>query len=320
MPKKIFGSVVTMVVSLVLLWGVVRAATSRYNEQRDAIINQCDAEQDRLGLSEDALRAKYPTPELTFCRFTRVLPGGSAEVVTRGKFQAGTKFLFDNDQIELVKEALAVGTGQKESEYRATIKVAQSAGPDYAGTLSSFQPVRCITTRCLAVYIGGKYEWEFAANNGWRLKLTTVSEPTTGGEEEMAAVYRSEFYRRGETKPFEVREVRVGGKPSGYSSTISESGGNIAGIQAEMAKLSQKMADMNLSERERDQLMKRYEEVNAKYMRELEKTQQELEKQQEFGCRSMNFRLTEGGVEGTIGCGEKVGSLQLKGTMKYLGP
>lgn len=333
MANKTLRWLVAVGVVSLLAWGIVRAGTSRFEEQSKAILNQIRAERERLHLSAEELRARYPTPMVGLCRFARIAPGGAGEVVFGGNFQAGTKFLFDNDKIQVVREAFTVGAGLRQSEYRASIKVAQSPEPDTARVVS-FQPVTGAGAGCEVVYIGGKYEWEFTADNGWRIKLASMSQPTTGyAEEALTSLYRAEFYRGGETKPFEVRVVVVGGTPAaGYFGNISQSEADSPSIEAEIGRLSQKMIDPKLSERERGQLMKRQQELTAKMMQQMEKMSdpkyvEELEKKkQEFGCHMMSFSLSGSTVEGIMRCGEKVGNpenlgrLELKGTMKYLGP
>lgn len=340
-------SILALAIVSLLLWGIARAATSRYQalamlatalttqkevagaassryqDRKKAIREECAAERKRLGLDQKTLREKYPTPEEMLCRITRVVPGGTAEVVVKGKFLPGTKFLFDNDKIEVVKEAATA------SEYRASIKVATSLGLDTA-SVNAFQPVRCRTVSCLAVYIGGKYEWDFTADNGWRIKLRTIKENLMEGG--ATTVARAEFYRGAEPKPFEVRDASLRVEENVYYGNMRESEADQPSAQAELAKLGEKMADMNLSEKERERLLAQEKKLIAKMIQENKKMMapgyaQELQKkQQEFGCDAINFWPKGDGVEGNIDCGAKVGNpddrgrLKLNGTMKYLGP
>ncbi len=352
MSKNNVGWFVVVGVVSLLAWGLARAAVSRYVQRRDAIVADCRAEEKRLGLDRKELRKKFPTPEITLCRFARILPGASGEVVVRGTFHAGTKFLFSNDKIEVVKEALAVKPGQKESEYRATVKVGQSSLPDYA-YVQSFQPATCRTTNCLAVYIGGKYEWDFTADNGWRIKLRQASDPSSGDQEPVSQ-YRAEFYRGAEPKAFETRDARLSCHQEQCHLEISEgaeaaemqqklltrmetvspqeqqqSRQRVKQLEAEMAKLQEKMKDfVKLSAAEQKELTARLQEVatqmaQAMMPKGVAEAVQEMErKKQEFGCRAMDFWLKAGAVEGNLSCGEKVGragQLDLKGTMKFLG-
>ena len=157
-----------VVVAILLVAGVIRAVSDRFSERRDAILAACRSELKSAGLTAEAAKKKYPTPELALCRCASVVPGGVGEVVVRGTFRQGTKFLFSSDKVQVVKEALVAAPGQKESEYHATIKAAQLSLPEFI-SLQSFEPQLCRGISCAAVYIGGKYEWNFTADNGWKI-------------------------------------------------------------------------------------------------------------------------------------------------------
>lgn len=345
--KKMFEYLASACLVVLLLWGMVRASTSKYVQQREEIFNQCGVDRQRLGLNDVALRQKYPTPEITLCRAIRVAPGATGEVVVKGNFQRGTRFLFDTDKIQVVKDGL-VG-----SDYHATIRVAQSVLPDYANVYS-YQPVRCMSTSCLAVNIGGKYEWDLAADNGWRIKLEPVNE-TAVQPDRTASTYRAEFYHPGEAKPFEVRNVDLSCHEDQCHGVIGEGNADealkqkaVQGMmnrspaeqqqsqnamqqaQAEMAQLQQQMQNYTkLSPQEQKALMARMQEVSKRLSdamtpKAVAEAQQQMEKnKQEFGCAGMSLSLKGNALAGIMACGEKVGQrghLSLTGSVKYLGP
>ena len=347
MLKKIFEYSFSAMLAVLLLWGVVRAATPKYAQQRQEIFNQCGADRQRLGLSDAALRQRYPTPEIGICKVIKVAPGGTGEVVVKGNFQPGTKFLFDNDKIEVVKDGL-VG-----SDYHATIKVAQSALPDYANVYS-YQPVRCMSASCPAVSIAGKYEWDLTADNGWHVKLEPVDQ-LAGPPDRTASTYRAEFYHPGEAKPFEVRNVDLACHEDQCQGVIGEgtqdaalkqkavqgmmnrspaeqqqSQAAVKQAQAEMGDLQKQMQNYTkLSPQEQKALMARMQEVskkmaNAMTPKAVAEAQQEIEKnKQGFGCTGMSLSPKGAVLQGTMACGEKVGQrgqLKLTGSVKYLGP
>jgi hypothetical protein len=134
MPKRILNAWTSGTAIFLLLLGIVYVQTSRFNERTQAIVKQCQADRQRLGIDQQQAGRKYPAPMITSCPLLRLAPGSTGEVVVRGTFRAGTTFLFDNDQVEVVKEELKPGT--PESEYRATVKVARGASPGS----SSFNP------------------------------------------------------------------------------------------------------------------------------------------------------------------------------------
>ncbi len=379
MSKQIIKRMAAWTIVLLLLLGIGRAATSRYEEQMEAFLAGCRAEQKRLGLASGANRkqlfSKYPTPEIALCRTVRLAPGGSGEVVAKGKFADGTKFLLDNDQLELAGESLAGDT------YRAEVRVPKMAGPSLA-TLHALAPVSGGHATCRpAVWIGGKYEWQLTASNGWRIKLAMRNEGFQGEEPDIRkmlregfpgtksyrvpdSLYQAEFYRGAETKPFTVRDVlltlheapRSGAAYTGriemseadqqkMSATAAAQQGQMiqsqaqtqaamekvqAKYQGEMDKLQQQLDNPKLSDQERQQAAIRIGQIAQKMGEEMKSVmegrqksgfEQQMDKEQtDFGCQSLQFRMEQGAVEGSMPCGKNVGTLRFKGAMKFLGP
>ena len=96
-----------LLAAVCMLWGVSRATSLKFEQQRDAFLKIAAAERAKLGIGNHTqATAKYPTPEITLCKLTKVAPGGTATVVLPGKYVAGTKFLYENDSIEVVNDAV----------------------------------------------------------------------------------------------------------------------------------------------------------------------------------------------------------------------
>jgi hypothetical protein len=250
------------------------------------------------------------------------------EVVVRGTFRQGTKFLFNSDKVEVVKEALNASAGRKESEYRATIKAAQSPLPDSIN-IESYEPQLCRVTSVVGVCIGGKYEWDFTADNGWKIQLRQVGESACK-EGQASSLYRAEFFRSAGPKPFEVRNVRVGCQHEQCFGSFEEVSEGAGTPEAEMAELQKKLMNFaSLSEQERNKLMARMQELAKEQSGAVSKQLAEAQsgvaaqKEAEFGCHNIGFRLNGSALEGNMACGEKVGSrgqLNLQGTTKFVGP
>jgi hypothetical protein len=167
MVPKQFSTWSAVVVGALLIFGIARAANSHYAERRSAFFESQESERKRLGLTDwGQVKAKYPTPEVTLCHAAHMAPGATGDVTVRGKFVPGSKFLFENDDVEVVKETATA------TEYHATVRVAAATGPSYS-PLHIFSAVSGIEASppCPAVYIGGKYEWDFTAQNGWQIKV-----------------------------------------------------------------------------------------------------------------------------------------------------
>lgn len=315
-------------VMLVLVLGAARASTKRYQEKRSALMVQLEAERKRLGLTDrKALFAKYPTPEVKLCRPVRVAPGGVADLVITGKFTAGTKVLFENDEIEVVSEAVTL------TDYRAKVRIPAGLGPTFANA-HIFAPVSGGTASCLAVYVGGKYEWEFTASNGWRLKVACLDDkfkPDLTYPPNLEC--RAEFFRAAEPKPFQVRNLRLNltsvPYDERYSGSMDEDAPDEVDYNAEMSKLYQRIADPKLSEAEREKAMNQLQALSEKMVKQQQAliakmqspnyAKEQEQKRAEFGCQSLQFRVQPQGAEGDVVCGQKVGTLKLKGTMKFAG-
>jgi hypothetical protein len=353
MAKPYNGKLVAAGVALLLVAGIMRAVSGRYVERREAIMAACRNELKSAGLDASAVREKYPTPEVTLCRSARVAPGGVGEVVLRGTFRQGTKFLLNSDKVEVIKEAFNASAGQKESEYRATIKAAQTSLPDYI-YIESYEPQLCRGTSSLAACIGGKYEWDFTADNGWKIQLRQLS-ASACKEGETSSLYRAEFFRSAGPRPFELRNVRVGCQQGRCSGSFEEGSDTAAAqqkmltamqnvspeeeersqqrvkeLQAEMTQLQKKMQNFaSLSKQDQQKLMARVQEISKEMAAAVtpkgvaEAEHEMAEKQAEFGCRNLSFELKGGALEGDMVCGEKIGSrgqLRLHGTTKFVGP
>ncbi len=291
MPKKSVTSFVVVSVALLLLWGILTTGaqikkkagtkegekpeavpTGWYEERLRAIRTEFEAERQRLGLDRAAYGVKYPTPEIKLCSCARVVPGATADVVVKGKFALGTRFLLDNENVEVVQETPTT------SEYRATVRVAPGGGPG-AAAVHPITPNNLGYLQCNALYIGGQYEWDFTAQNGWRIKLKTLSERSSAKQECLPKpVYCAEFYRGTEVKPFETRGVEVSfGGQNRYSGDIE---GYDCDIAAKLAKAldhqDKRMAEMARLQEQQAAEMKRYRESP-----EFKKQQQEAAKQAE---------------------------------------
>lgn len=304
-----------------VVFGIARAANSHYAQLRSAFYESQEAERKRLGLTDWAqVKAKYPTPEITLCHAARVVPGATGEVMVRGKFVLGSKFLYENDIVEVVKESATA------TEYHATVRVPAGVGPGYS-PLHVFAAVSGIEASppCPAVYIGGKYEWEFTAQNGWRIKLHPKGDsfPKDGVQ---ATPYTAEFYRGNETKPFEVREfdLGLGGTLYGnsYSGGFAEASSQ-SGSMADMEQIMKKLYDPNTSPEERERLAQRMADAQQQMMNPanaMKAQQEQQQKDAEFGCKNMHFNDGADSVDGQISCGQKVGTISIKGARRFVGP
>ncbi len=307
-------------VMLLFIFAVGRSAVSRFREKQEAIFNACRADLVKAGMTRDAARAKYPTPEIHMVSAGCMLPGGTAQVVVRGKFSPGTKFVFENDNIDVVQEAL-VG-----NEYRATLKAAPGIGPQTAAVMA-ISPLTCVTARSdRAAVVGGTFEWAMESANGWKITARPVGGKACDAGSSEDLPYDVQFFRAGETTPFEKRPANL--YFSQYESTnyrfrMKEQAP--AGME-EFQQIGAKMADPKLSNAERQKLMAQYMQMQQKMAAVMKQVtdpayQKELQqKKLEFGCEVIELKESGGSLTGTMRCSQKVGTrVALTGTMKFAG-
>lgn len=327
MFKQTWKRSMILLAAVCMLWGLSRATSLRFIEQRDNFYKIAIAEQKRLGLTNRVqLFAKYPTPEISLCKTTRVAPGATAEVVLPGKFAAGSKFLYENDAIEVLKESATL------VQYRATIKAAPDAVPCLT-MLHAITPVSGGTAVCKAVYVGAMPEWEFSAANGWLIRLIPVEEkipPEGGGDPTI--LYRADFFRRPQPKPFESFQARmtlVQACPTGTYDVdlqVEEASHSSQSVTEEYQKIAQRLADPKITPQEYEKLLNRMSELATKMqaasedmMKKLGEQTEQGKRLEDFGCKHMNFTLAGPAASGNLDCREASGAtkeVKITGTMK----
>ena len=89
-----------------------------------------NAERKQLGLDANALRSKYPTPEVTFsgsgsggggAQCVQLCPGKTGKFALKGKFSSGSLFLVESNDVEVVEEQQTAGG------WEATVKAKPDA-------------------------------------------------------------------------------------------------------------------------------------------------------------------------------------------------
>lgn len=301
--------------------GLGRAALSRFREQEQAFRKGCQQQLQSMGITRQAAKAKFPTPEISLVSAGCLLPGGSGELVVKGKFASGTKFFLENDNVAVVKESFTP------AEYRATVKIADGIGPQTAA-LVAVSPVTCITARSEnAVAVGGSYEWTLDAANGWKIVARSAGTQPCGARQSSDQPYEMLFYRKGETAPFEKRKARL--SFSLYEKTNHRFAIDRASPAAaeDFTQLMQKMSNPNTPDAERErlmaQLMKAQEAMtaNLKKMTDPAYMKQMQEKEQQFGCQGIEMEVAPGGaITGRMRCAPAAGaSIALTGVMKMTG-
>ena len=319
--------VLSVGVALLFCLGLGRAAKFRFQEKSEAAYKACTDQVKAQGGNRNALKAKYPTPEIQMVSNNVLAPGATGEIVVKGKFPPNTTFILENDNLEVVKEA------QTATEYRATLKVAATAGPQTA-TVVAITPVTCIQARRdYAAIVCGKFEWSMDAANGWHVVARSPANKVCNSNSR-EDTYDLTFFRKGETKPFETRTGTLyynGYDTANYRFSVGQAKPEGQTVSPEeMQALAMKLGDPKLTDAQRDDLMKRLEKIQAQMQTQMEATMKQMQdpsypqkmeqQRQQFGCESIDLSLQGGALTGRMRCSDKVGAqLAITGTMKFLG-
>jgi ribosomal protein S8 len=167
-----------------------------------------------------------------------------------------------------------------------------------------------------------KYAWDLQASNGWKIKAQPLpADPSRGRE----LLYTLEFFRGNEAAPFTKRRATfypAEGDSSSFSFSMSGQDETSMNVQQQLEALTKQLQNPNLSDADRDKLMKNMETMMTQMTKNLQdpgyiKKMQTQE--QEFGCNGIHLNVQNGVLSGNMNCSEKVGrSLALTGTLKQL--
>jgi hypothetical protein len=205
--------------------------------------------------------------------------------------------------------------GSPRTGYRATVRIGTGAGPGTIG-VQAFSPVSCAVQTAPAVYVGGRYEWDLTATNGWRLTLKTLDAPWSN-QTSSGAPHTLEFSRLGEAVPFQVLDARMRVDPDGgYSGDLRFNGGDLGRTGAEIDAMEQQLRDPSFDAQGRAELQRQLAEVRKRL--ESETAYPTLE----VACSTLRMRPgPDGRFSADVACDDPaVGTLKASGTIKFIGP
>ena len=297
-------------------FGLSRAAQYKFREKEQAVRREASEQLQKLGLTRGAAKVKYFTPEISMVSAACLQAGGVGDVDIRGKFPPGTHFIFENDNIEVVKESLTP------SGYHATLKAAPGIGPQSAG-VQVIAPVTGLTAQHpRAAVVGGKFEFQLQAANGWKIVARTSGEQTCGDKNSDGNPYEVLFYRNNEANPFEKRSAKLYyslWESTNYRFAISQEDASAEDGQRKAQDLMRKMQDPNLPPAARQALiqeMLKAQEGTLAKMKDPNYLQNIQAKQLGFGCERIELKVDAGAANGQMSCSEKVGRrIAVTGTM-----
>lgn len=304
-------------------FAITRAQSNEFYTKRTAIRRQAEADQRAQGLFGSAnlkkLFATYPTPEVTLTAAVRMAPGATAPLSFKGKFSDKTTFLSGNDVLALSDIVVAPNV------FKATATVKAGVGPQWA-RVYAFAPVSGGETWA-PIFIGTPQAYTLTSvKNGWTIQLTPDAKDFTVDSREAKVGYKAEFFKRGETKPFETTTGSLSLNASNMDGSLSFSmqAGNQGSAMAEMEKISQRMGELmkagKYDSKELADLQKKMEVVQERMMTEVQAQIANpaalQKKDDDFGCRSIYLSPGPTGLKGNVSCGKNVGSLDLTVAVK----
>jgi hypothetical protein len=299
--------------------GLTRAANFRFREKEEAALNACRAQRGPAGAD------KFPTPEIHMVSSSCIKPGATGEVVVKGKFPASSKFVFENDNIEVVKESALA------NEYHATVKAAPGMGPQTAAIMGVAADSCRVMRQERVVTVAGNFEWTMNAGNGWKIVARPVGNQgcgTSGSSSDPK--YEMAFYRPGEAAPFEKRTATLSFSvydSTNYRFSISQEDPAATSSAQNFQNLMMKLQDRSLTAAQRDQLMQQLQKMQVEMQAQMQSQLKQMQdpnfakmqeaKRQEFGCRNIGLKVAGASFTGELTCSEKVGTrLPVTGTLQ----
>jgi hypothetical protein len=200
--------------------------------------------------------------------------------------------------------------------------VGATEGPGYV-KLWAITPVHHVWSTMPVAFIDAVYRFDLKSANGYTVLATPTAKSFTLEDSVARLPYKVEFYKPGESTPFETRD----GWMSYHSDEDIRTRLDIelpepqgSAVQ-ELDDLMKQMGDPQLTDAQRSDLTVRMVQAQQRMMEEMMNADPAAaqKKTDDFGCRMMQVYPGPGGaVEGGIVCGKNFaagGALRVTGTM-----
>ena len=296
----------------------VSAQSTNFEAEKSRLHQQAAKDRAALGIEllDPRLDVLYPYSKITPVTVQKVAPGASAAVALTGSFPPGVAVLSDRDGAVLSNVALS------STEYSARITVGATEGPGYV-KLWAITPVHHVWVTMPVLFIDAVYRFDLQSASGYTVSVTPTAKSFTLEEDFARLPYKAEYYRPGESTPFQTRD----GWMSYWSEKDTTTALNIdfpepeGSAAQELDNIMKQMDDPQLTDAQRSDLTVRMVEAQQRMLGEMMNTDPaaEQKKKDDFGCRMVQLYPGLGGaVAGGIVCGKDFapgGRLQVTGTM-----
>ncbi len=256
-----------------------------------------------------------------------VAPGGSVSVTVPGNYPAGTVMLSERDGVTLSDAKLSA------TSYSGRLAIPATEFPGFA-RLYAFTPLSATQIQqhgYLGVtFIDAVYRLDLRSASGTVVKVTPLERTFTLDPSQRRAEvkYQAEFFKSGQTTPFETMNGTQNFESSDELSTHFDIGltESVSSPEAAIEALMNQMNDPNLTDTQRNDLMQRLAGMQAKLFQGITPASSqasaaaEQKKNDDFGCGLIQVYAktgTTGPVEATMVCGNNFegGNPKFTGTM-----
>jgi hypothetical protein len=299
---------------------VLPAQSQKFVAERDRLFAAALDAQKAMGIKDpegDPRLLKYPAATFQPVNVQKVLPGGSLSVALTGKIPPGVTVLSDRDG------AVVAGAAVTGTSYSARVNVGPSEVPGFI-KLHAYTPVSFYITNVPVAFIDAVYQFDLKSANGFTVKVIPAAKTFNIERTNATLSYRLEFFKPGETKPFETRggTLRFNASDDPRLRLDIQLTELPSPAQAEYEALSQRVVDPKLTDAERRALAERQAKAQQRMMEEMMQAGKDpaaaQKKVDDFGCRILQVYPGEAGaVRANIACGRNFngGNLQTTGTM-----
>ena len=301
---------------IVLIAALAIFATATYKERRNQLQAEAEAQRKKLGLDDQKLYARYPTPEITFeGEPTKLSCGETGTLRLAAKVPAGTAFLLNDDDVQVVEQKTTA------DGWQAKVKVAAAAAPRDVN-VHAIAPVSGAEQSMRIATVGGKYQLDLRFEDGWTARFADGSLSWKKGGE--ARTTQAELAPQG--SGLGLRWARSQEEIDAQQKAVAKLQG--AGGQEEMQRAMQRIQTcMAKPEAERVPCIQSVQKQNdadiAAMNKKVQKAQDEAEALRPtaaWACSDLRLEASAGALTGVATCAPKDHKMKVTGTLTCSAP
>jgi hypothetical protein len=294
--------------------------TTKFQAELRRLNQEAEAVRKAKGLPYDeALSAKYPAAAFQPVKIQKVAPGGTVAIALAGRIPPGVTILSEKDG------AVLSGATISGSSYSARMTVAASEGPGFV-RLFAFTPISGERTHVSPAFVDTLYRFELQGPSGLTVRIVPTEKTFTIADNKNATLkYQADFYRPGESKPFETRvgTMRYNADDDPRARLDIPLHEPESSAQKELEEIGTKLQDPKLTDAQRNALMEQMMKAQQRMIEDMMKLQKAdpasmQKKVDDFGCRLVQVYPGQAGAgKATMLCGRNFhgGTIQATATI-----